>query len=94
MKIPVFKLYPLSVVAMAMSFYLLATGHTGWYLYVLLGFIALERTLVAFLMYVSGQIAKVALARMMTQANAQGGPQRFTPGELPPMTGGSIEPPE
>lgn len=53
------KLYPLSLLASVVSLYLIATDMHGWYIYVLLGFVFLER---AFL-----QAALLIIARMQAR---------------------------
>jgi len=91
MKIKNVNTYKLSLLASAVVVYLLATGNTAWYLYVILGFIFVERAFIAFALWMVAKM-QVELAKKVTDllaeaAKAQGTTRPFGGGDIPPPTG-------
>jgi hypothetical protein len=73
-----------------MLFYFLATGNTSWYTFVLLGFLVVERAIVALVQWVAKMMAmrvmeSVLLRAMESQTAPMGDPT------IGPIQGGSIE---
>lgn len=73
------NLYKASLTLQAISFYLLATGRTGWYLYVLLSLIFLERAFVAFALMIWARMQVESAKQLLSiieeaQANIASGP--------------------
>jgi hypothetical protein len=84
-------LYPLTLIVSGMLFYLVATGQTGWYFYVGLAFLLIERAIVAFVHWIAKVMAVQVMQRVLSAAAAQTS-QPVDP-TLGPIHGGMIEPP-
>jgi hypothetical protein len=61
------KLYPASLFVSLLVLYLIATDSHGWYIYILIGFIMVERALVAFVIWMLAKAQLAMVQKIMEQ---------------------------
>lgn len=69
MKLGKIRLYPFSLFISVLVLYLIATDSHGWYIYLLIGFIMIERAFVAFAMWILAKAQKAMVEKISESLN-------------------------